>query len=498
MSRLRAIKDEGGGFDLVRQFESQGSVRRSPAAVEGGRLTLAGLAAMLLLAFAAAPAHASQDFVIETAEEDKAVQWTPLAGNPLPEGAYKISVSNESRAHEGSRKHTWFEVAKLESDPQKFIPLANLLNFVPNEKVYVGVGILEKQGEDPYQWSTTEVLVKPTGTKIVPPAPEPLGTTADEESATWMSLEGPKEWGYIVLVSNLPAGSQGRVTREVRVLRSNDPQIFTPNLEQLKLTPVGGRVYVAVGTVAIEGEDPGSYTKEVALKLPTPGGGAGVITNALQAPTPPPVNTAPPLLSGGPLEGQTLTTTAGSWTSAPAAYSYQWQLCGSAGTKCANIPGATGTTLALSSSDVGSTLRSVVTASNLGGATMTASAPSAVIGSQVQTKIKWGVARSRSWIAIELSQIEGVPSGGVVEVACRGRGCPFKLVRLRPAAHRTKVDLTHLFKGRHLAVGTTVTVRIVKPGWVGRVYTLTARQGKRPVGANSCLPPGSTRPAKSC
>jgi hypothetical protein len=162
------------------------------------------------------------------------------------------------------------------------------------------------------------------------------------------------------------------------------------------------------------------------------------------------------------------------------------------------MSGATGSTLTLSNADVGSTLRSVVTASNLGGATMAASVPSAVIGAPIQAKIKWGVVRSTSWIAIALSQIEGVPPGSFVEVACHGHGCPFKLVRLKPAPNKTKVDLTHVFKGRRFAVGTTISVRIVKPGWVGRVYTLTARRGKRPVGANSCLPPGSTQPAKSC
>jgi hypothetical protein len=480
----------------VRQSESRFSApwARTPVATGFGHLLLAALLVALMLPFAATPARANPDFVIETTEEDKAVQWSSLAGNPFPEWGYKIAVSSESREHEGKRKQTFFEVGKLE-DPQKFVPLANLLNFVPKGLVYVGVGILEREGVNPYQWSTTEVLVKPSGTKIVPPAPEPLSTTPDEESATWMSLVGPKEWGYVALVSNLPAGSPGRITREVRLLKSNDPQVFKPNLEQLNLEPVGGKVYVAVGTVAIEGEDPGSYTKEVALKVPSEPKQPPTV---IPTPTLAPVNTTPPSLSGGTLAGQTLTTTAGSWTSTPVTYNYQWQLCSSAGAGCANIPGATGSTLALSDAYVGSTLRSVVTASNLGGATMAASTPSAAVGSQVQTKIKWGVVRSASWIAISLSQIEGVPPGSVVEVSCRGHSCPFKLVRVTPAARKTKIDLTRVFKGRHFAVGTTISIRVVKPGWIGRVYTLTARRGKRPVGANSCLAPGSTQPGKNC
>jgi hypothetical protein len=500
MSRLRAVKDEGGGFDLVRQSESSAFASWSggSAAAAVRHLLLAGLLAALTLPFAAPQtASADPEFVIETAEEDKAVQWSSLPGNPFPEWGYKIAVSNESREHEGRRKQTWFEIP-LSADPQKFEPAANLLNFVPKGVVYVGVGILEAQGMNPYQWSTNEVIVKPSGTKIVPPAPEPLSTTAEEESATWMALVGPKEWGYVALVSNLPAGSPGRATREVRLLRSNDPQIYTPNLTQLNLTPVEGKVYVEVGTVGIEGEDPGSYTKAVALKV-QPSVVVKKVEPKIELPaTLPPVNTTPPALSGTALAGQALATTNGNWTSAPVAYTYQWQLCSSAGTKCAAIPGVTSATLALSEAYVGSTLRSVVTASNAGGATVAASTPSAAVGAQVQTKIKWGVVRSTSWIAISLSQIEGVPPGSVVEVACHGHGCPFKLIRLKSGIRKTKIDLTHVFRGRHFAVGTTISIRVVKPGWVGRVYTLTARRGKRPVGANNCLAPGSTQPGRNC
>jgi Concanavalin A-like lectin/glucanases superfamily len=87
------------------------------------------------------------------------------------------------------------------------------------------------------------------------------------------------------------------------------------------------------------------------------------------APTPsPPVNTAPPSISGTPQQGQTLTASPGTWTGdQPITYAYQWQGCDSAGTNCAAITGATNPTYAVGSADIGSTLRVTVTATNPAG-----------------------------------------------------------------------------------------------------------------------------------
>jgi hypothetical protein len=99
-------------------------------------------------------------------------------------------------------------------------------------------------------------------------------------------------------------------------------------------------------------------------------------TAAVSAPTPnPPVNTAAPVVSGTAQQGQTLTTTNGSWTNSPTAYSYQWQDCNSSGVSCTNITAATDHTYSLSSGDVGHRVRAVVTATNGGGS---ASSPSGV------------------------------------------------------------------------------------------------------------------------
>lgn len=73
----------------------------------------------------------------------------------------------------------------------------------------------------------------------------------------------------------------------------------------------------------------------------------------------PPVNVVAPVVSGGVLIGQTLTTTDGTWTgTTPITYTYQWQRNGSP------ISGATLQTYLLVYADVGTDVRCVVTATN--------------------------------------------------------------------------------------------------------------------------------------
>ena len=78
-----------------------------------------------------------------------------------------------------------------------------------------------------------------------------------------------------------------------------------------------------------------------------------------------PLDTALPAISGTLQDGQTLKATSGAWSSPDAlAYRYQWQLCGSAGTGCANIPGATASSYKALSASVNHQLTVVVTATD--------------------------------------------------------------------------------------------------------------------------------------
>ena len=76
-------------------------------------------------------------------------------------------------------------------------------------------------------------------------------------------------------------------------------------------------------------------------------------------PLSPPANTAPPVISGTPRDGSTLTSTAGSWTgSQPVTFAYQWRRCNSSGASCADIAGASSPSYTLVPADVGSTVTS--------------------------------------------------------------------------------------------------------------------------------------------
>jgi hypothetical protein len=95
--------------------------------------------------------------------------------------------------------------------------------------------------------------------------------------------------------------------------------------------------------------------------------------NTPPPPPPAPANTALPTITGTAQDGQTLTTSAGTWAGSPTAYAYQWSRCDSSGGACATISGAASATYSVQTPDVGYTLRVAVTASN---ATASASATS--------------------------------------------------------------------------------------------------------------------------
>jgi virginiamycin B lyase len=244
-----------------------------------------------------------------------------------------------------------------------------------------------------------------------------------------------------------------------------------------------------------------------------------------------PENLAPPAISGATTEGQVLTASAGSWKNSPTSFAYQWLTCEASGNNCSPISGETGVSHPLGTGDVGHTLRVRVTATNVAGSATEESALTAVVVSpppppppppplsRVEASMTWTFGWTRKYTLVQSLVVHGVPRGGKVEVVCDGHGCPFSrhtsaTVASHHSSHHAchgrkckkpksrpqgpEVNLTGLFKGRHLSVGDTLSIRIVRSGWVGKVFVFTARSDQTPRVDVSCLAPGSTTPGKGC
>src|SRR4051812_10230529 len=109
-------------------------------------------------------------------------------------------------------------------------------------------------------------------------------------------------------------------------------------------------------------------------------GVAGTVAFARSAAAP--ENTAAPQISGTAKEGETLSTSNGTWSNSPSSYAYQWRRCASDGRACGDITGATKQAYAVVAADIGRTPPVVVTASNAGGKASAASEAADVVDSK--------------------------------------------------------------------------------------------------------------------
>ncbi|HWX74476.1 MAG TPA: hypothetical protein VNZ05_04165, partial [Solirubrobacteraceae bacterium] len=128
---------------------------------------------------------------------------------------------------------------------------------------------------------------------------------------------------------------------------------------------------------------------------------------AVVAPPPPPGNVTAPSIEGKAQQGQTLSAQNGTWTNEPTKFTYLWKRCDKTGATCATVtPEVTTQTYALTASDVGSTLRVLVTAENLGGASEPAtSAQSAVVAQPIVTFGKTTIGASTDTFLAERKRV---------------------------------------------------------------------------------------------
>ena len=78
----------------------------------------------------------------------------------------------------------------------------------------------------------------------------------------------------------------------------------------------------------------------------------------------PPANSVVPVVSGTTRNGETLTTTNGTWSASPTSYSYQWKRASTSAGSYTDIPSATNSTYVLTDADVGKYIKVSVIATN--------------------------------------------------------------------------------------------------------------------------------------
>lgn len=114
-----------------------------------------------------------------------------------------------------------------------------------------------------------------------------------------------------------------------------------------------------------------------------------------------------------------------------------------------------------------------------------------------------GASFQNQWLAstrttkVTTLKVRGAPVGARVEIRCAGRGCPFSVRRFN--AKGGSLDLRRqYFRKAKLRVGATIEIRVLVPGFTGKVARFTTRKRRAPLTAYLCLPPGATKPTRTC
>jgi hypothetical protein len=87
------------------------------------------------------------------------------------------------------------------------------------------------------------------------------------------------------------------------------------------------------------------------------------------------------------------------------------------------------------------------------------------------------------------------PEGARVQVACRGRGCPFRRLAKRTARIARLVTFRRL-RGRLLRPRAVVQIWITRPDALGKYTRFRIRHGRPPSRADRCAVSGVRRPVR--
>jgi hypothetical protein len=252
----------------------------------------------------------------------------------------------------------------------------------------------------------------------------------------------------------------------------------------------------------------------------------GVVAAALAVPGSAAAVTRPALLSvsiqGSAVVGQTLSAAFEAAGDPVTKVEYKWRRCkAEKPDDCGDIKDANAATYTLTSADLGFRLRVRVKVRNSAGDDEDDSFPTAIVSTPPAPSSApaapppsafasspspagsvpggprflrpFPVVRVAGYIRSHGSRIVvfsvKAPRGVKVDVRCAGRGCPlrhrtFKPGRIKPLE-------------RYLPAGTTITIRVMRPGFIGTYTRVVIRGRKRPRRQDACLAPGDTR-ARAC
>jgi hypothetical protein len=78
------------------------------------------------------------------------------------------------------------------------------------------------------------------------------------------------------------------------------------------------------------------------------------------------------------------------------------------------------------------------------------------------------------------------PRGAKIDVRCTGRGCPLRHRTFRPGRIRPLE--------RYLPAGVAITIRVMRPDFIGTYTRVVIRSSERPRREDACVLPGDSRP----
>jgi hypothetical protein len=241
---------------------------------------------------------------------------------------------------------------------------------------------------------------------------------------------------------------------------------------------------------------------------------AGTDTLPMRSPPTAPVQ-APPKVTSVAIAGQaviggTLTAQATATGSPAPSLGYAWLRCpADPASPCQPIAGATNAAYLIQPADAAQTLVASATATNPAGADTARSAPTAAVPEPVTggafeqlgaVLAAPSVSRPLYLRPFPVVRIRGLlvdggaevtllrvtaPRGSSVRVRCRRSGCPLRRRTLG-------VGRIRAFE-RFLPAGVRITLRVTKPGFIGKHARILIRDGRPPARRDSCLLPGRKR-----